>query len=178
MSGYVYFIQAGDGGPIKIGFAQDPQARLRELSTGSPARLSLLRAVSASGIHQEQMLHRQFGDLRLKGEWFRAEERLVQFIEALPDRLPLPRPPRRYRYPAPRSPARQFSDNGIPPNIQRRAWTYGLNHEGIRAAIVSGDIYLWTAVGLRSIKRAAEALNVDLDKCEWWARLSPGLRAA
>lgn len=31
MKTYVYFIQAGNNGPIKIGFALDPKSRLIEL---------------------------------------------------------------------------------------------------------------------------------------------------
>lgn len=45
----VYFIRAGDGGPVKIGLADDVPHRLRELQIGNHVELRLLRALRASG---------------------------------------------------------------------------------------------------------------------------------
>src|ERR1035437_7766886 len=42
---WVYFIQAGSEGPIKIGIADSPALRLRELQTGNHLPLTLLKAV-------------------------------------------------------------------------------------------------------------------------------------
>lgn len=78
---FVYFIQAGESPTIKIGFCKgDPSRRLRQLQTSSPARLRLLLAVSG-GQRKEQALHRQFAGLRINGEWFRADQALLDFIE-------------------------------------------------------------------------------------------------
>lgn len=41
----VYFIQAVEGGPIKIGFAQDPQKRLAEIQRMSPVPLQVLKVI-------------------------------------------------------------------------------------------------------------------------------------
>lgn len=56
MDGFVYFIQAEHGGPVKIGWARDPAKRLRELQTGSPHRL-VVRATIAGALADEAALH-------------------------------------------------------------------------------------------------------------------------
>jgi hypothetical protein len=77
--GFVYFIQADDGGPIKIGWALDPIARLKELQVGCPEPLSLLMTLADEG-GLETQLHRRFATLRLRGEWFRAEQELAALL--------------------------------------------------------------------------------------------------
>ena len=88
--GFVYFIRAGDG-PIKIGWALDPIARLKELQVGNPEPLQLLMTLADDG-KLESELHRRFAHLRLCGEWFCAEEELAGLLW-LPGRLPPPRKP-------------------------------------------------------------------------------------
>lgn len=67
----VYFIRAGADGPfVKIGHAEDPQARMRCLDTASPFPLVLMRVIDG-GEEVERWLHRHFSALRVKGEWFR-----------------------------------------------------------------------------------------------------------
>jgi len=68
--GFVYFIQAGEGGPIKIGWAVDPRARLNELQVGCPEPLRLLMTLAGDG-GLEAQLHRRFARIRPRGEWFR-----------------------------------------------------------------------------------------------------------
>lgn len=65
----IYFIEAGDGGPIKIGRAVDPESRLRQLQTGTPERLRLL-AVVAGSRDLESDIHRRLAAHRRSGEWF------------------------------------------------------------------------------------------------------------
>jgi hypothetical protein len=65
----VYFIQAIDGGPIKIGTAKDPSARLLSLQTGSHHTL-VIRKVIPGGAGREAELHSRFRDQRVRGEWF------------------------------------------------------------------------------------------------------------
>jgi hypothetical protein len=77
--GFVYFIQAGDDGPIKIGWALDPTARLKELQVGCPEPLRLLMTIADDG-ELESQLHRRFASLRLRGEWFRAEQELAGLL--------------------------------------------------------------------------------------------------
>ena len=85
--GFVYLIQAVDGGPIKIGFAADPAARLRELQVGHPERLRVLVTLADDG-GLERQLHRRFARLRLRGELFirelADELELIRTIHARP----------------------------------------------------------------------------------------------
>jgi hypothetical protein len=80
--GLVYFIEAVGAGRIKIGHARDPQARLRELQTGSAYTLRLM-AMVPGGMALERALHRRFADLRLAGEWFHATPPLLAEIAAI-----------------------------------------------------------------------------------------------
>jgi hypothetical protein len=68
-SGWVYFIQAGYNGPIKIGFSEDPDVRLEQLQLSSPAPLFLL--VQTPGcLELEREYHRRFESGRMMREWF------------------------------------------------------------------------------------------------------------
>jgi hypothetical protein len=77
---FVYFIQEGDGGPVKIGRSFDPTGRLRKLATGSSKPLALLGVVE--GGWQERDLHKQFSHLRVSdnSEWFNPGLDLLAFI--------------------------------------------------------------------------------------------------
>lgn len=76
----VYFIQAGENGPIKIGVAANPQSRVRELQTGSPATLYLIGVVPRAGFAGELDLHHRFATDWMNGEWFRATPELLAYI--------------------------------------------------------------------------------------------------
>jgi hypothetical protein len=81
---YVYFIQAVDGGPIKIGRATDPWVRLSALQAGNWRELRLVGVVGpgrASGL--EARLHVEFSADRLVGEWFSETGLLWQRINEL-----------------------------------------------------------------------------------------------
>ncbi len=69
---WLYFIQAGESGPIKIGLAGDPQHRLRGLQTAHYESLRLL-AERPGGPELEADLHARFAAGRLSGEWFRPD---------------------------------------------------------------------------------------------------------
>lgn len=77
---FVYFIQRGEGGPIKIGAASNPAARLSTLQTGSPEPLRLLAATPGS-LDDEAALHERFASARLSGEWFEPTADLIALIE-------------------------------------------------------------------------------------------------
>lgn len=79
-TGTIYFIASAETARIKIGFtAGDPVARLKNLQTGSPTKLTLLAHRSGT-IDNEQWLHGEFAEERLHGEWFHASDRLVAFL--------------------------------------------------------------------------------------------------
>lgn len=78
-TGWTYFFQGIDGGPIKIGFTNgvDPTGRLAELQVGAPFELVIVGAIRGD---QERELHREFSHLRLRGEWFTPGDDLIKFI--------------------------------------------------------------------------------------------------
>lgn len=79
--GWVYFVQAGDDGPIKIGRSRRPLERFEELRGGSPLPLRLLLTYRAGEL-EERRLHQRFAELRRSGEWFDPGEPLIDFLMA------------------------------------------------------------------------------------------------
>jgi len=75
----IYFIEAVGQDQIKIGKADDPESRLKQLQTGSPSELTLL-GIIVDKATRETELHAQFAEERIQGEWFHATERLRQYI--------------------------------------------------------------------------------------------------
>jgi len=83
-SRYVYFIQEGDDGPIKIGKTSGhPANRMSGVQTGNARALRLLGALPGY-TKEETDLHRRFAAHRIRGEWFRPHVELLDFITTLP----------------------------------------------------------------------------------------------
>lgn len=84
---FIYFILNEHSNAIKIGQAKDVAKRMKTLQTSSPAKLRLIKSVQVEGskeAHQlEQSLHKQFNEIRLAGEWFKAEANLLEYISQL-----------------------------------------------------------------------------------------------
>jgi len=76
---FVYFIECGRGGPIKVGRAVDPEFRLAELQCGNPEELILLAHVSG-GEALERRLHRELAEFRIRGEWFKRTPQVAAVI--------------------------------------------------------------------------------------------------
>jgi hypothetical protein len=75
--GYVYFIGSA-AGPIKVGWARNPDARLREFQTGSPDALILLGAFRVNDPRKfEGVLHTALDRARIRGEWFKRDHALA-----------------------------------------------------------------------------------------------------
>lgn len=74
---YTYFIQAKNGGPIKIGKSLDPKKRLQELQTGHSESLVIL---GFTDCFTEDELHDRFRGQRLNGEWFKLSAELYSFL--------------------------------------------------------------------------------------------------
>lgn len=73
MKGYVYFIQAGIDGPIKIGFSKtDPSRRMGQLQAGCPWELRLLGFIPGTKF-DEKLLQEKFSQFNIRREWFRPE---------------------------------------------------------------------------------------------------------
>lgn len=77
--GWLYFIQEEGGGPIKVGFANDVQMRLKQLQTGNPRQLVLLVAMPGHS-ELEACIHRCWERYRIRGEWFADCEEIQQAI--------------------------------------------------------------------------------------------------
>jgi len=84
--GYVYFIQGESGGAIKIGHSKDPELRLKTLQTGYPDTLKILLIIPGSE-KMEEKLHEKFNDIRLNGEWFKPDIKLLNAINILKCKL-------------------------------------------------------------------------------------------
>lgn len=84
---YVYIISEGDDGPVKIGLAKDPIARVRTMQTGNPRRLRIEYVLVGDG-ELEALMHEYWEDYAIrspnasklpgsapKTEWFEPEIR-------------------------------------------------------------------------------------------------------
>lgn len=74
----IYFIQAEQGGPVKIGYTtgETIAARLSSLQTSCPFPLRVLRTMPGT-TQDERALHARFADARLHGEWFHPTDELI-----------------------------------------------------------------------------------------------------
>lgn len=80
----IYFVQAGEGGPIKIGITEEDcvDRRLTQLQGANPVQLRLL-ATQFGGILNEKQLHARFAAHRIHGEWFEPTPELLALIEGI-----------------------------------------------------------------------------------------------
>lgn len=78
--GFTYFI-ADSHGHVKIGRTKNVASRFIDFQLAHAMPLVLLAAVPDGTI--EKYAHKRFGHLRISGEWFRAGEGLLNFIDAL-----------------------------------------------------------------------------------------------
>lgn len=83
---YIYFVQQGDYGPVKIGLAKNVLKRLDGLLNGSPLELHL-RAVMPGDRAVERQMHQRFAKHHIRGEWFQPDPEIVMFIDGVPKAL-------------------------------------------------------------------------------------------
>lgn len=82
-AGYVYAIHAVGTESVKIGTANRPEIRLRELQVGSPHELRIIAQVSG-GMLFERMLHKHLKNARIRGEWYSMAHPLtVRVLDAM-----------------------------------------------------------------------------------------------
>lgn len=90
----VYFIRAGEDGPVKIGHSASPKARLWQMQTANHERLFLIGQMPG-GVSEERAIHSRFVACRLPpikrlngcretGEWYAASPELLAFIDDFP----------------------------------------------------------------------------------------------
>ena len=91
----VYFIRAGETGPVKIGWTKDVEDRRKILQTSQPELLQVIRVVDGTR-SLERWLHDRFAALRLVGEWFRFDADMLAItlsdLEVPPAKRPRRRP--------------------------------------------------------------------------------------
>ena len=75
----VYMIRAGADGPVKIGHAGDPRARLSDLQTGHWEKLRIIRLFEGSA-DEEAVLHVRFSSLHIKGEWHSFSQEMLEDV--------------------------------------------------------------------------------------------------
>jgi Meiotically up-regulated gene 113 len=78
--GFTYFMRRGAF--IKIGHSANPSSRSDDLQVNFPDEIEIL-AVIPDTVLREEDAHRKFWHLRKRGEWFRPEPELVEFIERI-----------------------------------------------------------------------------------------------
>lgn len=75
----IYFIQSENGGPIKIGYADDLAKRLVSLQTSRPDKLVVVASFVGTIAHEKE-LHARFSHVREMGEWFTPVPELMDLI--------------------------------------------------------------------------------------------------
>lgn len=76
----IYALQPLDGGPVKIGFSSDVEARQKQLEATYGRPLALLATIEG-GREEERAIHDRFAHLRLGGtEQFRPTPELMAFL--------------------------------------------------------------------------------------------------
>lgn len=83
----IYFVQAGENGPVKIGYTHMPEKRLRCMQANHYETLRLIR-VTPGNRYGERRLHLRFSHLWIRGEWFYySDEMLTAPVEQQPGNL-------------------------------------------------------------------------------------------
>lgn len=92
-----YFIQAEDGGPIKIGKSLEHgvEQRLMVLQIGNPRKLRITHTLKGD---QEAKLHYRYRHLHIQGEWFYPDPVLAQAARGIASEVDLAAPEIREAY--------------------------------------------------------------------------------
>lgn len=72
----VYFIRAGEDGPVKIGTTESVQDRLKLLQVGNHLPLRVIRMMEG-GRKAEAALHRKFAEHHIRAEWFHFQPEML-----------------------------------------------------------------------------------------------------
>ncbi len=79
----IYFITClQEGFPIKIGSAVDLTGRLSNLATALPWQPVLLASFSGERV-DETKLHARFSEFRMRGEWFRRVDQILEYAASI-----------------------------------------------------------------------------------------------
>lgn len=78
---YIYFMQRGGIGPIKIGLTINPDKRRSDIAVHSAEPVRLVGLFDHGSSDREAETHGLFKDESLSGEWFQSSRFLVNFIK-------------------------------------------------------------------------------------------------
>lgn len=78
---WMYAIQAGDSGPVKLGIAKSPRLRMKTLQTGNAEVLRVI-ATWRIPIAAEKEIHAELAAHHIRGEWFRPHPEVIAFVQA------------------------------------------------------------------------------------------------
>ena len=79
-----YFMYVKESKAIKIGVSVDPINRLSSIQTGNPHKVKLLGGLhKGKGKNYEDLLHQYLFEYPMEGEWFRAEEEVLEYVNFL-----------------------------------------------------------------------------------------------
>ena len=79
--GGVYFCTVPHWGRVKIGFGSNIDSRLRRIRCGTPGLVLLAHVPGDRRV--ERALHERFSALKIEGEWFRLEGRLLAHVRGI-----------------------------------------------------------------------------------------------
>jgi excisionase family DNA binding protein len=77
---YVYFAQEPYDKAIKIGISHNVRKRIAQLENSMPHNLQIIGMMSGD-FAKEQELHMMFEPYRIKGEWFKPDKAILDYIE-------------------------------------------------------------------------------------------------
>ena len=80
-SGYIYFIQDGEGRNIKIGFSGNPNERIKQLQIGN-GKVFIPLIIQEGNEKKEDSYHEMFKEHHLHGEWFKPHDSILLFINS------------------------------------------------------------------------------------------------
>ena len=83
---FVYVLQAGLNGPIKVGYSAHLKTRMRTLATGAFDALRVLRVIEGSR-DTERWMHERFAASWRQGEWFDFHSDMLTVLPPDPDTL-------------------------------------------------------------------------------------------
>ncbi len=80
---YIYFMKMDEVEQVKIGITSNPSNRLVDHQVSCPAKLRYLAVVPYKRLATELALHKLYGHLRKRGEWFEYGDELKALLENL-----------------------------------------------------------------------------------------------
>lgn len=76
----IYFIVDTDKNEVKIGFSENPEKRLKQLSTATSSKLILVATINGTR-KTESDYHRHFARYKKRREWFELSPEIQAFID-------------------------------------------------------------------------------------------------